>query len=63
MSCATNLWVIEELNDRIARLEGSAAKKLLCSPLALTRWMIVCRRRLAYGALYEIADGGAGTVS
>ncbi|MDP9762498.1 damage-inducible mutagenesis protein (plasmid) [Rhizobium ruizarguesonis] len=63
MSRAHNPRVIEELRDRIAHLEGSAAKKAIVLPFG------VCEMDehlpgggLSYGALHEIAGGGVGTV-
>ncbi len=55
--------VVEELRDRIAHLEGSVSRKALVLPFGVSD---VDERLpgggLAYGALHEIAGGGAGTV-
>jgi hypothetical protein len=63
MSRAHNPRVIEELRDRIAHLEGSAAKKAIVLPFGVREMdEHLPGGGLAYGALHEIAGGGAGTV-
>jgi len=63
MSHARNSRVVEELRDRIAHLEGSASKKAMVLPFGVRE---IDERLpgggLAYGALHEVAGGGAGTV-
>jgi protein ImuA len=63
MSHAPSSRVVEELRDRIAHLEGSAFKKAAVLPFGVRD---IDERLpgggLAYGALHEIAGGGAGTV-
>ncbi len=63
MSRAHNPRVIEELRDRIAHLEGSAAKKAIVLPFGVREMdEHLPGGGLSYGALHEIAGGGAGTV-
>src|ERR1044072_9624518 len=63
MSRAHNPRVIEELRDRIAHLEGSAAKKAIVLPCGVPEMdEHLPGGGLSYGALHEIAGGGAGTV-
>lgn len=63
MSSAHNPRVIEELRDRIAHLEGSAAKKAIVLPFGVREMDDrLPGGGLPYGALHEIAGGGAGTV-
>jgi hypothetical protein len=63
MSRAHNPRVIEELRDRIAHLEGSAAKKAIVLPFGVREMDgRLPGGGLPYGALHEIAGGGAGTV-
>ena len=55
--------VVEELKERIAHLEGSANRKPVVLPFGIRE--IDARLPgggLAYGALHEVAGGGAGTV-
>ena len=63
MSHASSSRVVEELRDRIAHLEGSVSRKALVLPFGVPE---VDERLpgggLAYGALHEVAGGGAGTV-
>lgn len=63
MSRAHNPRVIEDLRDRIAHLEGSAGRKAVVLPFGVAE--IDARLPgggLAFGALHEVAGGGAGTV-
>lgn len=63
MSYAPASRLVEELRDRIAHLEGSVSRKALVLPFGVPD---VDERLpgggLAYGALHEIAGGGAGTI-
>lgn len=63
MSHAPASRLVEELRDRIAHLEGSVSRKALVLPFGVPD---VDERLpgggLAYGALHEIAGGGAGTI-
>ena len=63
MSRAHNPRVIEDLRDRIAHLEGSTGRKAVELPFGVAE--IDARLPgggLAFGALHEVAGGGAGTV-
>jgi protein ImuA len=55
--------VVEELKERIAHLEGSARRRAVVLPFGIRE---IDERLpgggLAYGALHEVAGGGAGTV-
>ncbi len=63
MSRAHNPRAIEELRDRIAHLEGSAAKRAIVLPFGIREMdKRLPGGGLPYGALHEIAGGGAGTV-
>lgn len=63
MTRAYNPRVIEELRDRIAHLEGGAAKKAIVLPFGVPELdERLPGGGLSYGSLHEIAGGGAGTV-
>ena len=63
MTHARTSWVIDSLRERIAHLESSASRKAIVLPFDVPQ---IDERLpgggLAYGALHEIAGGGAGTV-
>lgn len=63
MSHARHSRVVEELRDRIAHLDGSGVRKAVVLPFGVRE---IDERLpgggLAYGALHEVAGGGAGTV-
>jgi protein ImuA len=55
--------VVEELRDRIAHLEGSGVRKAVVLPFGVPEMdERLPGGGLAYGAIHEIAGGGAGTV-
>ena len=55
--------IIDELRERVARIEGQSARTVGCLPFGLRE---IDERLpgggLAYGALHEFAGGGAGTI-
>ncbi|NEJ73431.1 damage-inducible mutagenesis protein [Rhizobium phaseoli] len=62
MTAARNR-VISDLRDRIASLEGSAAKKAGCLAFGIPEIdAVLPGGGLAYGALHEFAGGGSGTI-
>jgi protein ImuA len=62
MSAAREL-AIADLRERIAALEGGAAKRNICLPFGVDEIdAVLPGGGLAYGALHEFAGGGAGTV-
>ena len=63
MTHARTTRVLDELRERIAHLEGSTARKATALPFGVPD--IDARLPaggLAYGAIHEVAGGGAGTV-
>lgn len=55
--------VISDLRERIATMEGVSARKAGCLAFGVPEIdAILPGGGLAYGALYEFAGGGAGTV-
>lgn len=63
MSRAHNPRVLEDLRERIAHREGSASLKAVVLPFGVAEIDgHLPGGGLAFGALHEVAGGGAGTV-
>jgi protein ImuA len=63
MSRAYNTRVIDDLRQRIAHLEGTASRKAVVLPFGIPEMdERLPGGGLSYGAIHEIAGGGAGTV-
>lgn len=63
MSRAQNPRVIDDLRERIARLEGTATRKAVVLPFGVPEMdERLPGGGLACGALHEVAGGGSGTV-
>ena len=62
MKTSAGLPIVEELRERIQRLEGAAARRRLVLPFGMEIDQHLPRGGLALGALHEVAGGGNGGI-
>ncbi len=62
MAASSTHFVLSELRERVARLEGGATRRREVLPFGVPRFRVLPGGGLALGALHEVAGGANGAV-